>query len=131
MLQVKHFKPFCVMENAHTRRSRLNSMAVMTVSHWTSACVCVCNLHASHCFASWLNSAVKPVLWANGLNLGLVCLSIRIDECIPLHVVYECEFKAGQIKLSTCAETERGSGSISLRYQRCCCSSNYGNLCGI
>ncbi|KAF3836907.1 hypothetical protein F7725_004371 [Dissostichus mawsoni] len=32
---------------------------------------------------------MKPVLWANRLNLGLVCLSIQIDKCVTLHVVYE------------------------------------------
>ncbi|KAJ4942124.1 hypothetical protein JOQ06_011992, partial [Pogonophryne albipinna] len=38
-----------------------------------------------------LNSAMKPVLWANRINLGLVCLSVQIDKCVTLHVVYESD----------------------------------------
>lgn len=87
-------------------------MSVMTVSHWTSACVRACNLHLPVALPLGQKSTMKPVLWANRLNLGLVCLSIQIDKCITLYVVYECacvwEFKAIQ----------EGSGSISLWFQR-------------
>ena len=80
-------------------------------------CVCVCvfvRVWTSHCFAPWPNSAITPILRANRLNLGLVCLSIQIDKCITLHAVCVwvesgtdqaiCMFQGGGV----------GCGSISL-----------------
>lgn len=63
------------------RHSRLNSMAVMTVSHCTSAC-----LHIALPLGQIQSRASM-------LNLVLMFLSIQIDKRVTLHVFCMCACK--------------------------------------